>query len=84
MVEEEETTEESSDQSRPSSQTFYNSNYDPRREGKVSAPRSAYGSSSNSGQEPRVGRKLNESSSKLAKRRKDVNKESGEKILNNF
>ena len=83
MVEEEETTEESSDQSRPNSQTFYNSNYDPRREGKVSAPRSAYGSS-NSGQEPRVGRKLNESSSKLAKRRKDVNKDSGKKILNFF
>ena len=42
-----------------------------RREGKVSAPRSAYGTN----QKPSY-RKLDENSSKLAKRRKDVNKES--------
>ena len=41
-----------------------------RREGKVSAPRSAYGTN----QKPSY-RKLDENSSKLAKRRKDVNKE---------
>ena len=65
------TTTESAD-SRPQSR-----NYDSRRKGKVSAPRAAYGQRADyGGQQPQRERaKLDENASKLAKRRKDANKE---------